>query len=89
MGPQKEEHKLPIIGRERALVDRLANDLQRMVGGPPASMAAIERLRRHNSSKVVDRRRGASFEVQIVVDGEPTGHIARVEITLDRFEPPA
>jgi hypothetical protein len=31
-------------------------------------------------------RRSQSFEVMIHVDGEPTGHIARVTVELDRFD---
>lgn len=79
---------LAIIGRERALVNALADAMSKVIGGPPPSRKTMDHLRRHASSKVHETRRGCSFEVQLTAleDGQPTGHIVRVTVELDRFE---
>jgi hypothetical protein len=79
-----------IFGRERALLDGLSQTLQGLIGGPPPSRRTLDAARRHNSGKIWPTDRGDAFEVQIVgPDGEPTGHIARVTVELDRFELPS
>lgn len=76
---------LPIIGRERALFDALSKALNYSIGLPPSKKTLAE-LRKHNVSKMWPTKFGNAFEVQIVgPDGQPTGHIARVTIEIDRF----
>lgn len=65
--------KLPIIGRERALINALANEIWKLVRDPVRDP--------------IEGRRDSSFEVLIHVDGQPTGHVARVTVELDRFDP--
>lgn len=70
------EPKLSIIGRERYLMDQLTK------------LLADAADKKHWVSKpYLNAHRGGSFEVAIRVDGEVTGHIARVTIELDRFVP--
>lgn len=73
--PVSFERWVGIIGRDSLLIDRLAQAVHR---------------RTHQQYPCTDLReirRGQYFEVQITdSDGKPTGHIARVEITLDRIE---
>jgi hypothetical protein len=66
--------KPSIIGRERSLMDKLANEI----------VAAVQK--RHPVTDLREDRRGSHFEVQITLDDEPTGHVARVTIELDRLE---
>jgi hypothetical protein len=81
--------QLPIIGRERALIDALTNALAEAIGGPTPSKRTMAQLRLHRSSKTWPTNRGTAFEVQIHgPEGDITGHIARVTVELDRFEPP-
>lgn len=76
-----------IIGRERALIGGFTRALAKHVGGPPPSKKTTAELRRHNSGAVWDTMLGSAFEVQVVgPDGEPTGHVARVTVELERFE---
>lgn len=76
-----------IMGRERALINGLANALSRSLGSPTPSKQTMAELRRHRSSKTWETSRGTAFEVQIHdPDGNATGHIARVMVDLDRFE---
>jgi hypothetical protein len=72
-----------IFGRERALIDGLAKVLKEA-----AWRGARFAKASHEVSSVSATERGAMFDVQIHVDGEPTGHIARVTVDLDRFEEP-
>jgi hypothetical protein len=65
-----------IIGREKALLGQLARSLYDTA------------RRHHNYGPIGERRRGYAFEVQILVDNEPTGHVAKVTVDLDRFEEP-
>lgn len=61
---------LSIIGRERALIDKLTKVM-------------FDAARRHhNYTPMVDTPRGSTFTVQILVDGEPTGRVARVNVEL-------
>lgn len=77
--------KLPLIGRERALVEGLSKALQALVGGPPPSRKTLAAVRRHNSTPVYETARGNRFEVHIFdPDGEPTGMVAVVTVELDR-----
>lgn len=82
------ERKLGIIGRERALIDGLSYAINHSIGGPAPSKKTMAELRRHNTGAVYQCPRGNTFEVQIVdPDGDLTGHVARVTVELDRFEP--
>lgn len=72
--PEPTRAQLGIIGRERALIDKLVNNLRRANVGHSISDWTSE------------TKRGACFEVLINVDGEPTGHVARVAVELDRFD---
>jgi hypothetical protein len=65
---------LPIIGRERWLIDSLTMQLRGALRGHATTTPNLE------------GRRGGSFEVLIHVDDEPTGHVARVTVELDRFD---
>lgn len=78
-----------IIGRERALLDGLSKALNQTIGHPTPSRRVEAELRRHQVSRVYETNLGNAFEVQVHdPDGQPTGHIARVTIELDRFEAP-
>jgi hypothetical protein len=69
--------KLSLIGRDYLLIEKLAKQIFKNL--PYGTMTTPLRD--------TPDRRGFAFDVQILVDGEPTGHIARVQVTLDRFEP--
>jgi hypothetical protein len=86
--PNDRSERLPIIGRERALLDQLTKALHSLVGGPPPTNAQLAVLRRHNSGELAQTRYGNTFEVQLTDpdDRQPTGHIVRVTVELDRFE---
>jgi hypothetical protein len=73
--PEPTRAQLGIIGRERALITMLTN---KMLLGAGAAGHAV------NDS--TELRRGEYFEVLIHVDGEPTGHVARVTAELDHFD---
>lgn len=76
MSPTPQE-KPGIIGRERALMDKLAKLLHEGVAW------------RYEVTDVREDRRGSHFEVRVIgPDGEATGHIARITIELDRVEDP-
>jgi hypothetical protein len=75
--PEPTREQLGIIGRERALIDKLTKALR---AGVQAQDQAI-------SDWTPETKRGSYFEVMIHVDGEPTGHVARVTVELDRFDP--
>lgn len=78
---------LPIIGRERALLDAFTKALSNAVGGPAPSKATLKQLRLHTAARLFPTHRGNAFEVRIAdPDGAPTGHIVRVTVELDRFE---
>ena len=67
---------LPLIGRERLLLDNLAKMLH----------AAARR--HHGHAPVMETRRGAAFELRLFAsDGEDTGVVARVTVEFDRLEP--
>lgn len=69
--------KPSIIGRESFLMEALAKML----------LGAANK--HHGVSKLRDQHRGYWFEVQVLDDkDEPTGHIARVTVELDRLEQP-
>jgi hypothetical protein len=81
------DEQLPIIGRERALIDALTNAIADSIGGPPPSKRTLAQLRLHRSSKTWPTNRGTAFEVQVHgPEGDITGHIVRVTVELDRFE---
>jgi hypothetical protein len=83
------DERLPIIGRERALVDALSRALSEAVGGPAPSKRTTEQLGRHEHSRVWPTRRGCAFEVMLhgpPGEGGRTGHVVRVTVELDRFE---
>lgn len=80
---------LPIMGRERFLVEAFSKALAGAVGGPAPSKKTMEQLRRHEVSFVSPTRRGCVFEVMLhgpAGESERTGHVVRVSIELDRFE---
>jgi hypothetical protein len=69
--------KLPLIGRDLVLIENLA---QQVFSDLPHGTWTTN-LRRTSD------RRGWYFEIQIRDEGgKPTGHVARVQVTLDRFE---
>jgi hypothetical protein len=69
--------KLPLIGRDRVLVEKLA---KLVLKGMPHGTWTTE-LR-----STADRR-GFEFEVQLRdADNKPTGHIVCVQVTLSRVE---
>ncbi|MBA3891870.1 MAG: hypothetical protein H0X64_15215 [Gemmatimonadaceae bacterium] len=73
----EQERKLRIIGREYALMQALA----RLAHG------AVRK--RHETTPIIDYRtpRGFSFDVRVFgPDDEPTGHIARITIELNRLD---
>lgn len=68
-------HKPSIIGRDRALVDKLTEHLHSGIKG------------QHPATPASEDYRGSHFEVRIIgADGEATGHVARVTVELDRVE---
>lgn len=70
------EEKLPLIGRDRALIDGLAKLVHDAV------------RKRHEYTDLYEGTRGCTFEVRVLdPDGDPTGRIARIAIELDRVEP--
>lgn len=73
-----EPDKLSILGRERALMNTLTSRIRN------------QGVRGYSIGPVSETRRGCVFEVQIVNNERgkyvPTGHYARVEVTLDRFD---
>lgn len=71
----KPTQKLSIFGRERSLIDGLAELLH-----------AAVRIS-HDYGPISEERRGSKFEVRLLDhDGEQTGRIARVTVELDRVE---
>lgn len=72
------EKKLPLIGRDFSLIQGLAKQIRK------------DGVRGRSITKLYETgdRRGFYFEVQIMDpdDKLPTGHIARVQVTLDRFD---
>lgn len=64
--------QMSIIGRERALVNKLTKALQETVAP------------RHEYTKIVETSRGASFEALLFEGGESTGRVVRVTVELDR-----
>lgn len=61
-----------IIGRDHALVTKLARELNAAGGA--------------NTTEPREIRRGYTWDAQILADGEPTGRVARVTVELDRVE---
>lgn len=74
--PEPTREQLPIIGREVALVTALAKKLR----------AASKDADHAVSDWTPDTKRGVYFEVLIHHEREPTGHVARVTVELDRFD---
>jgi hypothetical protein len=69
--------KLGLIGRDYVLIKKLARKIWHDL--PNGTM--VTRLR-----ETLDRR-GFCFEIQVQDGaGVPTGHVARVQVTLDRFD---
>lgn len=76
MSQSSEQEKLPLIGRDYALVENLAKQINKQgLNGHSATNLSRDAA-----------RRGFEFLVQIHHEGKPTGHIARVSVTLDRVE---
>lgn len=66
--------KPSIIGHERVLIEMLTKIVHGAVS------------RRYDYTPIREERRGSYFEVLLVDgDGEPTGRIARIAVTLDRL----
>jgi hypothetical protein len=69
--------KLPLVGHDRVLIEKLAKQIWHDL--PHGTMVTPVR-------DTADRR-GFRFDIQVLDDKqEPTGHIARVQVTLDRLE---
>jgi hypothetical protein len=71
------ESNLPLIGRDYVLIEKLAREI-------------YKDIRRGEITPLHERadKRGFDFRVKVYgSDGKPTGHIARVEITLDGVDP--
>jgi hypothetical protein len=88
-GMNKTRDGLPIMGRERYLIDAFGKSLSEAIGGPAPSKQTMEQLRRHEHSRVWPTRRGCAFEVMLhgpPGEGRRTGHVVRVTVELDRFE---
>lgn len=62
---------LPLIGRDRVLIDKFSRELYDLVRGMEVS-----------HSNVWELPRGNGFEVLL-----PSGHVAAVQVTLARFMP--
>jgi hypothetical protein len=62
--------RLSIIGHERALADGLTKLLHATV------------RRQHNYTSASDTAYGTRFDVELLVDGQPSGHIARVTVEI-------
>jgi hypothetical protein len=76
---QRMQHpKLSLIGRDYSLIQILAKQIHK-TGTRGRSITKLY--------ETADRR-GFYYEVQIMDpdDKQPTGHIARVQVTLDRFD---
>lgn len=71
--------RLPLIGRERALLDAYGKKL--------SHAALSQRGVRARTTKPWETRRGVAWEALLTVDDRATGHVCRVEITLDRLDP--
>jgi hypothetical protein len=71
--------KLTIIGRERGLLNAYGKKLRET----PLSQRGV-RARRGISWET---KRGVAWEVLLELDGKATGHVCKVEITLDRLDP--
>lgn len=72
-----DNSKMPLIGHDYVLIQKLAKQIWRDL--PNGTMATPLR-------DTLDRR-GFAFEIQILDNKQkPTGHIARVQVTLDRFD---
>lgn len=69
--------KPAIIGREQFIIEELAKRLQ----------GQAKRHHDYTLLRDTENRRGFWFEVQIRVSGEQSGHVARVTVELDRYEP--
>jgi hypothetical protein len=68
--------KLPLIGHDKLVIEKLAKQIWRDL--PNGTMTTPLR-------DTLDRR-GFAFDIEVRDSkGEPTGHIARVQVTLDRF----
>jgi hypothetical protein len=69
--------KLPLVGHDYAVIKKLAKQIWCRL--PFGTMTT--------SVRDTADRRGFRFDIQLQDgDGKPTGHIARVQVTLDRFE---
>lgn len=85
-----ERSKLPLIGRDLAVIDTLTRGLYFAARGGLAigKQGGGKRVRHETKTPTpTDDRRGFRFDVRVFGDdGEPTGHIARVSVTLEDFE---
>lgn len=85
-----EKSKLPLIGRDLAVIQTLARGLYftARAGLPVGGQGGGKRVRHHTTDPTAtEDRRGFRFDVRVFgQDGEPTGHIARVCVTLEGIE---
>lgn len=65
---------MALIGRDDLLMEKLA------------TLVSKEANRHHEISELHKTERGYSFDVQVLVDDEPSGHLARVGIELLTYE---
>jgi hypothetical protein len=68
--------RLPLIGRDRVLIEKLAKQVR-------------DDIRQGDITPLYDTTDGRGFSFRVRVcgsDGKPTGHIARVQISLDEIE---
>lgn len=70
--------KLNIIGRERALLNAYGKKLN--------AAALSQRGTRGRTGRMWETPRGVAWEVLLEVDDKATGHVCRVEVTLDRLD---
>lgn len=75
--PLAPEDRLRLMGRDRALADKVAGWVHRALS------------ERADHGLVQETARGATFDVLVGGDGEPATHVFTVSITLDRIEQPA
>jgi hypothetical protein len=84
------ERKLPLIGRDHAVVNTLTRGLYfaARAGLPIGKQGGGKRVTHETTAPTpTSDGRGFRFDVRIFgEDGEPTGHIARVAVTLERVE---
>lgn len=75
---EQTTEKLAITGRDRFLMETVAKQITKGITdrhGP-----------RHEVTDLRYDKRGCHFDLRVFVDDQPTGHVARVSVELDRIE---